>query len=85
MKKSSAAAAAAAADLPSTPADLLFDCQPFDIAFHPRADVLAVGLVSGAVHLVALGGGGAARRAHVYAAHTGAVRALAFNEAGDGA
>ena len=83
MKKSSAAPSASADA--STPADLVFDCQPFDVAFHPRADVLAVGLVSGAVHLVALGGGGGQRRAHVYSAHTGAVRALAFNEAGDGA
>ena len=86
-------------DAAATPADLIFDCQPFDIAFHPSADVLAVGLVSGAVHLIALGGapragagsgsgaggrGGGVRRLRV-TPHTGAVRALAFNAAGDGA
>lgn len=85
-----------------TPADISFDCQPFDIAFHPSADVLAVGLVSGAVHLIALsasvapgaragagtgdtgGRSGGARRLRVNP-HSGAVRSLAFNAAGDGA
>ena len=46
MKKSSAAPSASADA--STPADLVFDCQPFDVAFHPRADVLAPHAYEGA-------------------------------------
>ena len=61
-----------------------FPCAAFALAFHPAADVLAVGLVSGSLQLFRYGPGSAAPALSL-TLHAGAVRALAFAPAGDGA
>ena len=61
-----------------------FPCAAFALAFHPAADVLAVGLVSGSLQLFRYGPGSAAPALSL-ALHAGAVRALDFAPAGDGA
>ena len=66
-----------------TRAPQAFPCAAFALAFHPTADVLAVGLVSGSIQLFRYGPGVAAPALSL-PLHAGAVRALAFAPGGDG-
>eukprot|EP01012_Entosiphon_sulcatum_P056674 TRINITY_DN80370_c0_g1_i1.p1 TRINITY_DN80370_c0_g1~~TRINITY_DN80370_c0_g1_i1.p1 ORF type:complete len:400 (-),score=72.80 TRINITY_DN80370_c0_g1_i1:74-1273(-) len=65
------------------PSDILLDCVPFGVAFHPSADVMAVGLVSGDVGVYRYAANEEPQPLHKVGQHSAACRDLAFSPDGN--
>eukprot|EP00727_Mastigamoeba_balamuthi_P000022 m51a1_g10016 putative wd g-beta repeat-containing protein (490) ;mRNA; f:65857-67660 len=64
------------------PPSIKLKCQPFDIAFHPHDNIVAVSLISGAVRIYRFTGEGN-ELLHGKKVHAESCRAISFNHEGD--
>ena len=74
--------AMAADDEDIAPPDIALDAQPLGFSFHPKHDVVAIGLITGAVELHTYSRDHTSR-AMTLSHHTDSCRAVAFSESGD--